>query len=62
MSLLQFLCFAFQTCKQTTDVGALQKGADFVKAFILGFDVDVSAHALSLISVCCHQLFQRLKT
>jgi len=25
---------------ETQDIGALQKGADFIKAFILGFDVD----------------------
>lgn len=31
-----------QTCKETKDIGALQKGADFVRAFTLGFDVDVS--------------------
>ncbi len=33
----------FQTCKQTTDIGALQKAADFVKAFTLGFEADVSS-------------------
>ncbi|OWA54697.1 RNA-binding protein pno1 [Hypsibius exemplaris] len=25
---------------ETADIGALQKGADFIKAFVLGFDVD----------------------
>ncbi|KAK2183247.1 hypothetical protein NP493_316g00000 [Ridgeia piscesae] len=29
-----------KTCKETTDIGALQKAADFVKAFTVGFDVD----------------------
>lgn len=29
-----------QTCKQTSDIGALQRGADFVKAFVLGFSVE----------------------
>lgn len=36
----------FQTCKQTTEISALQRGADFVKAFILGFTVE---DALALV-------------
>jgi rRNA processing protein Krr1/Pno1 len=41
------LCFKLnernlQTSKATKDIGALQKGADFVKAFALGFDVNVT--------------------
>lgn len=32
----------FQTCKDTKDVSALTKAADFVKAFVLGFQVEVS--------------------
>jgi len=35
-----------RTCKETVDVSAIQKAADFVKAFILGFDVD---DALALV-------------
>ena len=31
-----------RTCKETKDVSALTKAADFVKAFILGFQVEVS--------------------
>ncbi|KAK3597343.1 hypothetical protein CHS0354_034586 [Potamilus streckersoni] len=31
-----------KTCKETKDIGALQKAADFVRAFTLGFDVDDS--------------------
>lgn len=31
----------FQTCKETQDIGALTKAADFVKAFVLGFQVEV---------------------
>lgn len=34
--------FFKQTCKETKDVSALTKAADFVKAFILGFQVEVS--------------------
>ncbi|XP_041351183.1 RNA-binding protein PNO1-like [Gigantopelta aegis] len=35
-----------KTCKDTTDIGALQKAADFVKAFTLGFEVN---DALALV-------------
>ncbi|XP_014663252.1 PREDICTED: RNA-binding protein PNO1-like [Priapulus caudatus] len=35
-----------RTCKDTTDIGALQKAADFVKAFTLGFEVE---DALALV-------------
>ena len=35
-------CDFFQTCKETEDIAALQKAADFVRAFILGFEVEVS--------------------
>ena len=31
--------FVFQTSKDTTDIGAIQKAADFVQAFLLGFEV-----------------------
>ena len=31
-----------QAGKETDDIGALQRAEDFVKAFILGFEVDVS--------------------
>lgn len=30
-----------QSSKDTQDIGAIQKGADFVQAFILGFEVEV---------------------
>jgi len=33
--------FILQACKETKDIGALQKAADFVKAFTLGFEVEV---------------------
>ncbi|KAK9447695.1 uncharacterized protein V1518DRAFT_376382 [Limtongia smithiae] len=37
-----------RTCKQTDDTGAIQKGADFIKAFTLGFDVDDAIALLRL--------------
>ena len=37
-----------RTSKHTTDTGALQKGADFVHAFCLGFDVEDSIALLRL--------------
>ena len=37
-----------RTSKYTTDVGALQKGDDFVRAFTLGFDVDDAIAMLRL--------------
>ncbi|THH16493.1 hypothetical protein EW146_g4159 [Bondarzewia mesenterica] len=37
-----------RTSKHTKEVGALQKGADFVKAFALGFDVNDSIALLRL--------------
>ncbi|XP_071787475.1 RNA-binding protein pno1-like [Asterias amurensis] len=37
-----------KSSKETSDVGALQKGHDFVKAFILGFEVEDSLALLRL--------------
>lgn len=35
-----------QSSKHTKETGALQKGADFVKAYALGFDVNVRLASL----------------
>ncbi|CAF1220936.1 unnamed protein product [Rotaria sp. Silwood1] len=43
---LKTRCVEIKTSNQTEDIQALQKAADFVKAFALGFDVD---DALALI-------------
>mmetsp|Transcript_21335 Transcript_21335/g.15602 ORF Transcript_21335/g.15602 Transcript_21335/m.15602 type:complete len:110 (-) Transcript_21335:354-683(-) len=32
-------CVEIRTSKSTEDVGAIQKGADFLKAFMLGFEL-----------------------
>lgn len=37
-----------RTSKHTTDIGALQKGEDFVRAFALGFDLDDAIALLRL--------------
>ena len=48
------IIFPFQTSPETKNASALQKGADFVKAFTLGFEANVSflkaAHHLGLTS------------
>lgn len=37
-----------RTCKQTTDRSAIQKGYDFLRAFMLGFDIDDATALLRL--------------
>ena len=51
-----FFCFVFvfQTSKDTTDIGAIQKAADFVQAFLLGFEVEVS-----VLGGYLHHVFDR---
>lgn len=38
--------FSSQASKETTDIGAIQKAADFVQAFMLGFEVEVNLFIL----------------
>lgn len=51
-------CCCIQTCKETQDIGSLTKAADFVRAFILGFQVEVSSiqnyWQLSFAIKCIH--------
>lgn len=42
-----------RTCELTTDPGAVQKGADFVKAYTLGFDIPVCGETRGLMHVGC---------
>lgn len=41
-------CVEVRTCKTTEDVGAIQKGSDFLKAFMLGFDLQDAVAVLRL--------------
>ena len=43
ISVYTYPYFGRQTSKHTKEIGSLQKGADFVKAYTLGFDVNVSS-------------------
>ncbi|KAI6028479.1 hypothetical protein F5J12DRAFT_805655 [Pisolithus orientalis] len=45
---VQRRCVEIRTSKQTKDIGALQKGADFIKAYALGFDVNDAIALLRL--------------
>ncbi|TFK92279.1 eukaryotic type KH-domain (KH-domain type I) [Polyporus arcularius HHB13444] len=45
---VQRKCVEIRTSKHTKDIGAIQKGADFVKAYALGFDVNDSIALLRL--------------
>lgn len=46
---LRVVYLSFQTCKDTKDIGSLQKAADFVRAFTLGFEVDVRIERENII-------------
>ncbi|KAH7889564.1 hypothetical protein F5I97DRAFT_1801523 [Phlebopus sp. FC_14] len=45
---VQRRCVEIRTSKHTKEIGALQKGADFVKAYALGFDVNDAIALLRL--------------
>ncbi|KAG5641656.1 pre-rRNA-processing protein pno1 [Asterophora parasitica] len=45
---VQRRCVEARSSKETKDIGALQKGADFVKAYALGFDVNDAIALLRL--------------
>ncbi|KAI0957983.1 pre-rRNA-processing protein pno1 [Taiwanofungus camphoratus] len=45
---VQRRCVEIRTSKHTQDIGAIQKGADFVKSFALGFDVNDAIALLRL--------------
>jgi len=45
---VQRRCVEIRTSRQTKEIGALQKGADFVKAYALGFDINDSIALLRL--------------
>ncbi|KDR73603.1 hypothetical protein GALMADRAFT_251345 [Galerina marginata CBS 339.88] len=45
---VQRRCVEIRTSKHTKDIGALQKGADFIKAYALGFDVNDAIALLRL--------------
>ncbi|KAI0372951.1 eukaryotic type KH-domain (KH-domain type I) [Pilatotrama ljubarskyi] len=45
---VQRKCVEIRTSKHTKDIGAIQKGADFVKAYALGFDVNDAIALLRL--------------
>jgi len=45
---VQRRCVEARTSRETKDIGALQKGADFIKAYALGFDVNDAIALLRL--------------
>lgn len=45
-----------QAGKETEDIGALQRAEDFVKAFILGFEVDVSRDIFTKSYLCSSEI------
>lgn len=47
---------SFQTCKDTQDITSLQRATDFVRAFVLGFQVEVSTWVEGFGELCMFQL------
>lgn len=45
---LKARCVEIRSCEQTPDIGYVQKGADFLKSFALGFDIDDAIALLRL--------------
>jgi RNA-binding protein PNO1 len=43
---MKIICFFIKTCAETKEITSLQKAADFIKAFVLGFEVE---DALALV-------------
>ena len=46
LNFINFFLNIFKTCAETPEIGSLQKAADFIKAFVRGFDVE---DALALV-------------
>jgi RNA-binding protein PNO1 len=44
-----------RSCSETAEIGALQKGADFVRAYGLGFDLEVN---LIFNDLGCHGIIK----
>lgn len=56
--LLNLTSFISQTCKETQDISALTKAADFVKAFVLGFQVEVSGSEIITVNQLSNYVYE----